>query len=154
VLLIDLDKFKSVNDRFGHAVGDQVLRLFAETFSAAVRPSDVVGRLGGEEFGAVLLNVGRERALAIAERVRSKFAEAARVVEGRPVGATVSVGLALSEQAALDLVDLLGQADQALYRAKDLGRNRTEIAEPDRRPWRAEARARDAMATSAARTAA
>src|SRR5208283_48456 len=71
VLLIDLDNFKSINDRFGHAVGDKVLQIFADTAANTVRPSDFVGRLGGEEFAAVLYNVGRERAMVIAERIRS-----------------------------------------------------------------------------------
>lgn len=132
VLLIDLDKFKSINDRFGHAVGDQVLRVFAETASNTVRPSDFVARLGGEEFAAVLYNVGRERALVIAERMRSAFAEAAAMIEDRPTAATVSIGMVLSDDRQLDVPELLVEADQALYRAKERGRNRVEVANSDR----------------------
>ena len=132
VLLIDLDNFKSINDRFGHAVGDKVLQVFAETATNCVRPSDFVGRLGGEEFAAVLHNVGRERALVIAERIRTAFADATMVVDGIPVAATLSIGLVYSDDANFDVPELLVQADQALYRAKQRGRNRLEIASSDR----------------------
>jgi len=132
VLLVDLDKFKSINDRFGHAVGDKVLQIFAETAIQTVRPSDVVGRLGGEEFAAVLHNVGRERALVIAERMRAAFAEATATVDGCAVGATASVGMVLSDCPEFDVSELLVQADKALYEAKERGRNRVEVAGSDR----------------------
>jgi len=128
VLLVDLDHFKSINDRFGHAVGDRVLQVFAESATQTVRPSDFVGRLGGEEFAAVLHNVGRERALVIAERMRASFAEASRTIDGCAVGATASVGLAFSDDPDFDLSELLVQADKALYEAKERGRNRVEVA--------------------------
>jgi diguanylate cyclase (GGDEF)-like protein len=138
VMLIDLDNFKSINDRFGHAVGDKVLQIFAETAVQAVRPSDFVGRLGGEEFAAVLYNVGRERAMVIAERMRSSFAEATSMVGDRAVSATASVGMVFSDRADFDLPELLIQADKALYEAKERGRNRVEVASADRAPLRAD----------------
>ncbi len=128
VMLLDLDHFKSINDRFGHATGDRVLEIFADVSSGCLRRIDLFGRLGGEEFGAVLRDTGRERALAVGEQIRTSFAEAAREIDGRPVGATVSVGIVISQDAVLDLSALLAQADHALYRAKDAGRNRVEIA--------------------------
>jgi diguanylate cyclase (GGDEF)-like protein len=131
VLLIDLDHFKSINDRFGHAIGDRVLQVFADTAKANTRSSDLVGRLGGEEFAAVLYNVSREKAVALAERIRSAFAEAASEVDGRPVAATVSIGVVLSPDATFDVPALLVQADQALYFAKERGRNRVEVATLD-----------------------
>ncbi len=131
VLLIDLDHFKSINDRFGHAIGDRVLQVFADTASATVRSSDLVGRLGGEEFAVVLYNAGREKAVALAERIRSVFAEAATEVDGRPVAATVSIGVVVNQDQPLDVPELLGQADQALYYAKERGRNRVEVATLD-----------------------
>jgi diguanylate cyclase (GGDEF)-like protein len=131
VLLIDLDHFKSINDRFGHAIGDRVLQVFADVARANVRSSDLVGRLGGEEFAAVLHNAGREKAVALAERVRSAFADAAREVDGRPVAATLSIGLVVNQDQPLDVPELLGQADQALYYAKERGRNRVEVATLD-----------------------
>jgi diguanylate cyclase (GGDEF)-like protein len=127
-MLLDLDHFKSINDRFGHATGDRVLEIFADVSSGCLRRIDLFGRLGGEEFGAVLRDTGRERALAVGEQIRTSFAEAAREIDGRLVGATVSVGIVISQDAVLDLSALLAQADHALYRAKDAGRNRVEIA--------------------------
>jgi diguanylate cyclase (GGDEF)-like protein len=128
VLLVDLDHFKSVNDRFGHAIGDRVLQVFAETACANVKSTDLVGRLGGEEFAAVLCDAGREEALVMAERIRSAFAVAATEVDGRPVMSTVSIGMVINDDPTFDVSALLAQADQALYHAKERGRNRVEIA--------------------------
>jgi diguanylate cyclase (GGDEF)-like protein len=128
VMLLDLDNFKSINDRFGHAIGDRVLQLFAEIAGNCMRRVDLFGRLGGEEFAALLINTTREKAMAVAEEIRSTFAKATSEVEGRPVVATVSIGIVISYDAVLDISALLAQADHALYRAKDNGRNRIEIA--------------------------
>ena len=128
VLLVDLDHFKTINDSFGHALGDRVLQLFAETAGANIAPSDLLGRLGGEEFAITLYDVDRERAKEVAEAIRRSFAEAASEVNGHPVGATCSVGVAVSEKGPLDMNELLAQADEALYSAKERGRNRCEIA--------------------------
>ena len=128
VMLLDLDNFKSINDRFGHAIGDRVLQLFANVAGNCVRRADLFGRLGGEEFAAMLVDATRERAMAIAEDIRRSFAESTYEVEGRPVVATVSIGIVISYDAVLDISALLAQADHALYRAKDNGRNRIEIA--------------------------
>ncbi|MBV8791320.1 MAG: GGDEF domain-containing protein [Pseudolabrys sp.] len=131
VLLIDLDHFKSINDRYGHAVGDQVLEVFAETARQTVRASDLIGRLGGEEFAAVLTDMPQDKAFAVAERLRADFAQAAATVDGRPVGATVSVGIVNCDGPLFDVAGLLAQADQALYFAKERGRNRVEVASLD-----------------------
>jgi diguanylate cyclase (GGDEF)-like protein len=134
VLLVDLDNFKSINDRFGHAFGDRVLQIFAATARNAVRGSDFVGRLGGEEFAVVLYGLAGERALTVAERIRNAFAEQAEVLEGQKVGATVSIGLAVHDGSTIAFTELLWKADRALYRAKEGGRNRVEWAEPDFHP--------------------
>jgi diguanylate cyclase (GGDEF)-like protein len=128
VMLLDLDHFKSINDRFGHAIGDRVLEIFADVAGSSIRHVDLFGRLGGEEFAALLRDTTRERAFAVAEEIRVNFAAAAREVQGRPIAATVSTGIVISHDAVLDLSALLAQADHALYRAKDSGRNRVEIA--------------------------
>ena len=128
VLLIDLDHFKSINDRFGHALGDRVLEMFTETARKSVRASDLLGRLGGEEFAAMLYDTTRDKAVAVAERIRESFAAATQEVEGRPLCATVSIGLAYCEQSAIDVPEMLAQSDQALYFAKENGRNRVEVA--------------------------
>jgi len=130
VLLMDLDHFKSINDRFGHAVGDRVLQIFAESTRETIRAADLFGRLGGEEFAAVLRNVKREDAIALAENIHHHFVEAAAYVDGYAVGATVSIGVVISQDDATpDIPELLAQADQALYYAKECGRNRVEIAD-------------------------
>jgi diguanylate cyclase (GGDEF)-like protein len=153
VLLMDLDHFKSINDRFGHAIGDRVLQVFAEEAKASMRSGDLLGRLGGEEFAAVLHDAGTDKAVALAERMRCAFALAAREVDGRPVAATVSIGMVVNDTSALDLPELLGQADHALYDAKERGRNRVEVAIPDLVRHRGDA-ALNPATTLAARTAA
>jgi diguanylate cyclase (GGDEF)-like protein len=128
VVLADLDHFKSINDRFGHAVGDRVLQVFTETTRANVGASDLIGRLGGEEFAIVFYDCGRDKAMAAAERIRLTFEAAASDVAGRPTGGTVSMGLAIAEANLFDISPLLAQADQALYCAKERGRNCVEMA--------------------------
>ena len=128
VLLVDLDHFKSINDRFGHALGDRVLEIFAATTLGSLRANDLVGRIGGEEFAAVLYDSSREKALTVAERIRESFAKVAQEVDGRPVCATVSIGVVHCDGDVLDVPELLAQADQALYFAKENGRNRVEVA--------------------------
>jgi diguanylate cyclase (GGDEF)-like protein len=128
VMLLDLDNFNSVNDRYGHAVGDQVLKIFAKVAGSCLRRVDLLARLGGEEFAALLPDTQRDPALAVAEQIRCSFAAATRDVDGLPVAATVSIGIVVAHDAVLDLHALLVQADHALYRAKQAGRNRTEIA--------------------------
>ena len=128
VMLLDLDNFKSINDRFGHAIGDRVLQLFADVAGNCMRRMDLFGRLGGEEFAALLVDTTREKAMAVAEEIRAAFAKATSEVDGRPVVATVSIGVVISYDAVLDISALLAQADHALYRAKDNGRNRIEVA--------------------------
>jgi len=115
-----------------------VLQVFAQTAAANLRATDLFGRLGGEEFAVLLCNVGRERALVAAERIRSTFAEVALEVDGRPVSATVSIGVSLCDGKKVDVPSLLVQADQALYRAKERGRNRVEIAGAERPTRRAD----------------
>ena len=128
VLLVDLDHFKTINDRFGHALGDRVLEIFAATTLESLRATDLVGRIGGEEFAAVIYDTNSDKALAVAERIRDAFAKAAQEVDGRPVCATVSIGVVYCDGPVLDIAELLAQADQALYFAKENGRNRVEVA--------------------------
>jgi diguanylate cyclase (GGDEF)-like protein len=127
VFMIDLDRFKSVNDRFGHSVGDEVLRIFAESARAHLRPSDIVARLGGEEFAVLLADACRDNAFKVAERIRSTFAAVAATVAGHAVNATASIGVSIIQDPRQDVVALLSQADQALYRAKARGRNRVVV---------------------------
>jgi diguanylate cyclase (GGDEF)-like protein len=126
VLVFDLDHFKAINDKSGHATGDAMLQLFAKIARETLRATDIVGRLGGEEFVALLPSTATEAAVA-AERVRAAFAVASIVRNGRRIAATVSIGVASGSPAtAIDL--LITRADDALYCAKGNGRNRVEIA--------------------------
>jgi diguanylate cyclase (GGDEF)-like protein len=127
LILLDLDHFKSINDTWGHAVGDRALQSFAATVAAQLRGGDVLGRLGGEEFAVALAGNRMDQAAVLAERIR-------RAVSGKPILAaetsinlTVSIGVAAVRGAAT-LDSLLAHADAALYRAKATGRNRVELA--------------------------
>jgi len=130
VLMFDLDHFKSINDRFGHALGDSVLRLFGQVVRSSTRAHDLIGRFGGEEFVAIVPG-GLESASKIAERVRSAFEAAGVMVDEHAIGATVSIGTAASYEAVTSIDALIARADAALYRAKHEGRNRIYAAEED-----------------------
>ncbi len=126
-LIIDIDRFKSVNDTFGHAAGDKVLRGVAAALNEAVRGSDIVARLGGEEFGAYLPGALLKDARRVAERIRESVEGANFTIEGVRRQVTVSVG-AHWAPSPLAFDEMFRPADAALYRAKDGGRNRVEFA--------------------------
>jgi diguanylate cyclase (GGDEF)-like protein len=127
VLIFDIDHFKSINDRFGHPAGDEILKLFAAVVVNTLRITDLSGRIGGEEFAA-LLPCSLEDAVIAAERVREAFESSGIVDETGPVDTTVSIGVA-GGPAGTELEVLLAAADTALYQAKRGGRNRVEAAE-------------------------
>jgi len=129
VIMFDLDSFKAINDTHGHAVGDSVIQKFCAVTNAALRPHDVFGRLGGEEFAVILPGCSIEPACVRAERIRFAFAEDCHVVGTHQVNATVSGGVSVSVDAEATLSDLLGFSDEALYRAKSAGRNRIKRAD-------------------------
>jgi diguanylate cyclase (GGDEF)-like protein len=128
LLLFDLDRFKRVNDTFGHHAGDQVLRAFCGAATAALRPDDLFGRLGGEEFASLLPETSLDEGIVVAERIRSSFEATALEVGANKLAATVSVGAAMSIDPSRKLDDLIKAADRALYLAKANGRNRVERA--------------------------
>ncbi len=127
VMILDIDHFKSINDRFGHPAGDEMLKLFSTVVTSNLRISDLSGRIGGEEFAA-LLPCALEEGVLVAERVREAFATSGVVVDEGPVDTTVSIGVA-GGPAGTELEVLLAAADTALYQAKRGGRNRVEAAE-------------------------
>jgi diguanylate cyclase (GGDEF)-like protein len=128
LLLFDLDHFKTINDSFGHAVGDQVLLTFAKTATQTLGAEVLFGRIGGEEFAAMLPVGDHGEAFAIADRVRRNFATAAARFAESGLTPTVSVGLTIGLDAKAEVEDLLVIADEALYRAKANGRNRVEAS--------------------------
>jgi diguanylate cyclase (GGDEF)-like protein len=129
LLVLDLDHFKTINDRFGHEVGDRLLKAFAEVAEASVRPSDQLFRMGGEEFCFALPETALADAIAVAERVRKAFEAASVETADGPAATTVSVGIAATQH-SVDVEVLLAAADAAMYEAKARGRNRVVVAEP------------------------
>jgi len=130
LIMLDLDLFKDVNDRFGHQVGDRVLELLATALRDSVRESDQAARLGGEEFALLLLRCDRELAIAIADRVRERIRNLA--LEGIPeseIDLSASVGIAFFPEDGQDPKTLMRAADDALYAAKRSGRDRVVLAE-------------------------
>ena len=129
LVFADLDDFKRLNDRFGHHVGDQVLRAFAEVIRKRLRSIDLAARLGGEEFAVLLLETDLRGAEALAESLRTAVAALkVRIVGGPTVNVTASFGVAAYPQTH-DADELMTAADLALYRAKREGKNRVSASE-------------------------
>ncbi len=126
LVLIDLDDFKQVNDRYGHASGDALLRQAGEVMNAVVRENDLLARYGGEEFALIAPRTALEGALVLGEKLRLAVAEADFTVEGEPVRVTVSVGVAESDG---DARELFKRADAALYEAKGQGKDCVVVAD-------------------------
>ena len=122
LLFIDVDHFKSINDTFGHAIGDAVLRELAAVIRSSVREGDLVARLGGEEFAVLLVDADRAEAMQVAERIRINAQNVRRAVDTNDRAVTVSMGVCLREPGQ-DLEDILLKADQGLYAAKRQGRD-------------------------------
>ena len=127
VALVDIDGFKRVNDEYGHAVGDELLKLVAEKLKGAVRASDAVIRLGGDEFLMVLSRIGQARGAAVAERARDAVASSPLVLGDSDVRVTITLGVA-RVTADEPRADILARADQALYEGKRHGRNCVSVA--------------------------
>jgi diguanylate cyclase (GGDEF)-like protein len=127
-LIIDIDHFKSINDLHGHTCGDAALRRLVETAREELRSNDILARMGGDEFVALLPNTDVVGALGVAERLRNRIANLAIEGEGRRFGITISIGVAAFGPGEETIDSTLTRADQALYRAKTEGRNRVSLA--------------------------
>lgn len=140
-IIIDIDHFKSVNDRFGHPVGDVVLARSAAAWAAALRTTDLIGRIGGEEFAVLLPHTNSPAAMGVAEKLRATAAAIRVELPTEMIGVTASFGVASLGRAAQDLDTLMQNADKALYQAKKSGRDRSvaysppeaEVSKPRRR---------------------
>lgn len=128
VLMLDIDHFKRINDRFGHASGDEVLRQFAGILCGELRAVDSAGRLGGEEFAILLTDTDGAGASSFAERLRERIATTPFHHDGHAIDVTASIGIALMHPHDRDTSNVLQQADAALYQAKEQGRNRAVLA--------------------------
>lgn len=128
LLVIDLDHFKQVNDRFGHEAGDRALVFFADLLKHRLRATDLAGRLGGEEFGVILVNTATDTAIQVADELRRALSDADLQHDGETIPLTMSIGVAELGVDGRSLQDLLTVADQRLYQAKEQGRNQVVAA--------------------------
>jgi diguanylate cyclase (GGDEF)-like protein len=129
LLMIDIDHFKTINDNYGHKTGDLVLQKLSAMLIDSLRQVDIVGRIGGEEFAILLPESKLENAVEVAERLRVQVANTKLALEsGQLVRFTVSIGVALLDKPDINLDTLFSSADEALYQAKNTGRNRVCIA--------------------------
>jgi diguanylate cyclase (GGDEF)-like protein len=128
IVMIDVDHFKAINDNHGHQVGDQVLQKVGALLQQQVRKADVVGRIGGEEFAITMVAASSTQAAATAERLRKMIARCRVAVEKDSVCFTISAGIAQLNAEEDSLEAIMRRADQALYVAKNEGRNRVRIA--------------------------
>lgn len=124
ITMIDIDHFKSINDRYGHPVGDEVLRRLAKIAQTSIRANDYFARYGGEEFCILLPSTTESEAWALAERLRITYAEVILDIGVESLSSTISIGVAGSSSIGLEFSSLMAAADQALYRAKQQGRDR------------------------------
>lgn len=126
--MLDIDHFKSINDSYGHKEGDRVLITFAEHIEAILRENDLFGRLGGEEFGVVILEKDDKAALLVAEKIRIAIEAKVHEIEGKVLPVTASIGVSLN-CVECSLEEVMHHADEAMYEAKKLGRNRVSFKE-------------------------
>jgi diguanylate cyclase (GGDEF)-like protein len=119
-----VDFFKTVNDSWGHLAGDQILKAVAERLEGSVRPYDITGRYGGEEFAVLLPGTTFEAGMAIAERIQERIRSEHFPITGAEVSLTVSIGIACTSATDNSLTDLIRRADEGLYLAKGQGRDR------------------------------
>ena len=132
MIFLDLDNFKPVNDRFGHAVGDHLLRQVAQRLQASMRAVDTVGRLGGDEFVVLMAELRETDAvIGLAEMIRAALRQPF-VVEGQTLTISCSMGIAVYPQDGNDELSLTKNADAAMYRAKGSGGDHVRLSEPDR----------------------
>jgi diguanylate cyclase (GGDEF)-like protein len=127
VLFIDLDHFKSINDRHGHDAGDAVLKAAANCIATGIRTTDALGRIGGEEFSVFLPDTPPDAAMTLAESLRLRIEHLSPVIDSGPLSVTASIGVSSSTDALENLKSLQQRADQAMYAAKAQGRNRVSF---------------------------
>jgi diguanylate cyclase (GGDEF)-like protein len=129
ILALDIDFFKQINDTYGHAVGDEILKLFCKTIQHIIRESDIFGRIGGEEFALCFPNTTKEGACTFAEKIRATIEKTHYYGNpDKPLHVTVSIGIAWYQEGDQTIHESIKRSDQALYKAKQNGRNQVQIA--------------------------
>ena len=128
VMMIDIDHFKDVNDQYGHAAGDHVLKIFVEAIEEEIRSTDVLGRIGGEEFTLLLPDTPLKSASYLAERIRERISKYPYIAGVNLIDITASLGVAVLTEVDNQFKEILSRADQALYKAKNSGRNKVKLA--------------------------
>jgi diguanylate cyclase (GGDEF)-like protein len=129
--MADIDRFKAINDTYGHLAGDQALKMVAEHLKSSLRETDFIARYGGEEFAVILYNIPPEDAIAVTDRVRHTLSETPVSFDGQTFHITMSFGIATRHpDDSVGCEELLNQADKALYRAKSAGRNCCQVYHP------------------------
>jgi diguanylate cyclase (GGDEF)-like protein len=127
LLMLDVDNFKSINDKFGHLIGDDMLRLIADTLKTCVRDTDLIGRWGGEEFVVLLLNTDTKTAVQTAQRIIKAVAESKLHINKKEIGTTISIGVSSLDATTTDDESLIQKTDEALFRAKANGKNTVSL---------------------------
>ncbi|HEY8084494.1 MAG TPA: GGDEF domain-containing protein [Methylophilaceae bacterium] len=127
ILMLDLDKFKQVNDTYGHAAGDEVLKSIVHVGLGALRKSDILARFGGEEFVVLLPHADIKEASMLAERLRKAIENTEIMADGAQLKVTVSIGVSILAASESDSIEMLSRADYAMYNAKHGGRNRVDV---------------------------
>lgn len=127
LMLIDVDNFKLINDNYGHLKGDEILRRLANIVLTAIRPEDYFARYGGDEFCVLLPSTNISEAHTVANRLRETYASTTFIVSGKIIKSSISIGIVDSSQVGLEFKNLLSAADQALYQAKQSGRNKVVL---------------------------
>lgn len=127
LLMMDIDFFKRINDAYGHAAGDEVIKVFSDLLRQNFRTSDIIGRMGGEEFAVVLINCDKNLAFEKAEQFRINVESYPIIVDDQTIQVNVSIGVSELNDTTVTLDSLINQADHALYQAKEFGRNRTVV---------------------------
>ena len=127
VMMIDIDSFKSVNDRYGHLVGDEVLKAVAQRIDYQLRENDISGRFGGDEFVVFIMGISKEAAINLAEKIRQDIASVFHMINGFQIRVSISIGVSHSRGANNTLDRLLCEADQAVYVSKKMGRNKATM---------------------------
>jgi len=128
MLSLDIDFFKRVNDEYGHAMGDEVLKYFCHTIKETIRESDIFGRIGGEEFCICIQNTTLEGAITLAEKIRERIQATTAIVNNKELPKiTVSIGISSLKKGDNEIFDIIRRSDEALYRAKRNGRNQVQI---------------------------